>query len=63
MEEILVNLSFENLVLIAGFLVCLVPATGWKPGQERKESGSELDRLAERARVDMERRRREEGEV
>ena len=55
------TLSFENLVLIAGFLVCLVPATGWKPDRPKNDRGS--DELVERARADLERRRREEGEV
>lgn len=58
LEEVTVTLSFENLVLIAGFLVCLVPATGWKPDQPGR-----LEGLVERARADLKRRRQEDGEV
>ena len=55
------TLSFETWVLIVGFLVCLVPATGWKPDEaKRHSSGAELDGLVDRARADMERRRRED---
>lgn len=58
LEEIGMALALENLVLIAGFLVCLVPATGWRPDQPGR-----LEGLVERARADLERRRREEGKV